>query len=221
MLSGGMDSALCAAMAMESGYEVAALHLNYGQRTHDRELKAYNDLCDHFQIDKKLIVDVGHLAQIGSSSLTDERIDVAEADLNSKDVPTSYVPFRNGNILAIAASWAEVIGAEAIFAGAMQLDSSGYPDCRTEFFEAFEKAVNLGTKPGTKIRIVTPIIDFTKKDIIENAMKFSIPLELTWSCYQNTEKACGICESCALRLRGFQLAGIEDPLPYIKKPKYI
>ena len=221
MLSGGMDSALCAAMAMNRGYEVAALHLNYGQRTQERELKAYNDLCAHFKINKKLVVDVGHLAQIGSSSLTDESIDVAEADLNSKEVPSSYVPFRNGNILAIAASWAEVLGAEAIFAGAMQLDSSGYPDCRTEFFEAYEKAVNLGTKPGTKISIVTPIIDFTKKDIVENAAKFNIPLELTWSCYQNTEKACGVCESCALRLRGFQLARIDDPLPYVKKPKYI
>lgn len=214
LLSGGMDSALVLALAMDAGYDVAALHLNYGQRTELREQKAFEDICEHYGIDQKLIVDVTHLAKIGGSSLTDKNMEVRRADLKSKDIPTSYVPFRNANILAIGTSWAEIIDAEAIFMGAMQLDSSGYPDCRKEFFDAFEKAIHLGTKPGTNIKIVTPIIDFTKKDIVEKGIIFGVPFHLTWSCYKEEEIACGMCDSCALRLRGFEMAGERDPLTY-------
>jgi len=221
LLSGGMDSAVCAAIAKSDGYTISALHLNYGQRTQGRELESFNKLCDYFEIQEKLIVDVSYLALIGGSSLTDNNIEVSSANLESKEIPSSYVPFRNGNILAIAASWAEVIGAEALYIGAMQLDSSGYPDCRSEFFEAYEAAINLGTKPETRIKIITPIINFTKKDIIIRGNKLKVPFELTWSCYSSNDIACGVCDSCALRLRGFQEAGIEDKLVYKEKPVYL
>lgn len=221
LMSGGMDSAVCAAIAKNQGYEIAALHLNYKQRTEKKELESFNNLCNYFEVCDKLIVDVGYLAQIGGSSLTDSKIEVSKANLDSKEIPTSYVPFRNGNILAIASSWGEVINANAIFIGAMQLDSSGYPDCRDSFFSAYEKAINLGTKPGTKIKIIRPIINYTKKDIVIKGRELNVPFELTWSCYQNSDIACGVCDSCALRLRGFQEAGIEDPLEYAEKPNYL
>jgi len=221
LLSGGMDSAVCAAIAKLQGYEVAALHLNYKQRTEQKELESFNKLCDYFGVQNKLVVDVSYLAQIGGSSLTDKDIQVSKANLYSKEIPTSYVPFRNGNILAIASSWAEVINARAIFIGAMQLDSSGYPDCRDDFFDAYEKAINLGTKPETYLKIIRPIINYTKKDIVIKGNELNVPFELTWSCYQNSEIACGVCDSCALRLRGFQEAGIEDPLEYEKRPDYL
>ena len=220
LLSGGMDSALCAALAKEMGYDIATLHLNYGQRTQQRELKAYNELSDYYNVTDRLIADVTHLNIIGGSSLTDNSIAVSKADLESTEIPKSYVPFRNANILAIATSWAEVIDANAIFIGAMQLDSSGYPDCRREFFDAFEQTIELGTKPDTHIQIITPIIDFTKKNIVNSAVRLRVPLELTWSCYQDSDIACGECDSCALRLRGFQEAGIEDVIDYRIKPKY-
>jgi 7-cyano-7-deazaguanine synthase len=167
LLSGGMDSAVCAAIAMQDGYQVAALHLNYGQKTEAKELECFENLCNHYKIEDKLVVDVSHLSKIGGSSLTDESIEVSVANLESEEIPSSYVPFRNGNILSIAASWAEVTNAEALYIGAMQLDSSGYPDCRQEFFDAFEKAINLGNKPETEIRIKVPLIDMTKKDIVD------------------------------------------------------
>jgi len=220
LLSGGMDSALCASIAKSEGYVLAALHLNYGQKTQVRELKAFEDILHHFSIKHKLIVDVSHFRQIGGSSLTDEHIEVTPADLESKEIPSSYVPFRNGNILAIAASWAEVIGATAIFIGANQLDSSGYPDCRKEFYVAFQQTINLGTKPETNIEIRTPIINFTKKDIVLKAVELGTPLELTWSCYSESDIACGECDSCGLRLRGFQQAGVEDPIEYINRKTY-
>ncbi len=220
LMSGGMDSALCTAIAIQDGYEIAALHLNYGQRTEKRELQAFDELCDFYFIKKKLVVNVEHLVLIGQSSLTDKNIEVEKADLERKEIPSSYVPFRNGNILSIAASWAETLKAAAIYIGAMQLDSSGYPDCRREFFDAFQNAINTGTKPETNIRIITPIINFTKKDIVLQGKNLNVPFHLTWSCYQNEDKACGVCDSCALRLRGFGEAGIEDPLPYIKNSEY-
>lgn len=213
-MSGGIDSTLTTAIAINMGYHIAGLHLNYGQRTQDRENKAFLDICNYYNIKNKLIVDVGYLAKIGGSSLTDLDIKVENANLDRKTVPSTYVPFRNANILAIATSWAEVIGANAIFIGAMQLDSSGYPDCRKDFFDAFQKAINLGTKPETQIQIITPIIDFTKKDVVMNSIELRAPLELTWSCYSNSDIACGVCDSCALRLRGFELAGIKDPIKY-------
>jgi 7-cyano-7-deazaguanine synthase len=214
LLSGGMDSALCAGIAIEMGYSIAALHLNYGQRTEARELMAFNDICEFYSVEQKLIVNVAYLAQIGGSSLTDMSIEVSKAELDSKEIPKSYVPFRNANILAIATSWAEVIGARAIFIGAMQLDSSGYPDCRREFFDSFEKSIDLGTKPETKIKIITPIIDLSKKDIVEHGARLGVPFHLTWSCYKESEIACGECDSCALRLRGFEQAGLNDVIEY-------
>ena len=220
LLSGGMDSALCASIAQKEGYEIAALHLNYGQRTQSRELKAFNDLLIHFDIKQKLIVDVSHFANMGGSSLTDDTMEVTMADLENTTIPSSYVPFRNGNILSIAASWTEVLGASAIFIGANQLDSSGYPDCRQEFFDAFEKSIDLGTKPETRIKIFTPIINFSKKDIVQKGIELGTPFHLTWSCYKETDCACGICDSCGLRLRGFAQAGIEDPIKYLKRPEY-
>jgi 7-cyano-7-deazaguanine synthase len=221
LISGGMDSAMCAGIAHDMGFEVAALHLNYGQKTENRELKAFNDICDFYKIEKRMIVDIAYLAEIGGSSLTSPDIEVSRADLSDKQIPTSYVPFRNANILSIAVSWAEVIGAKAIFIGAMQLDSSGYPDCRQSFFEAFQKTIDLGTKPETAIKIITPLINKTKKDIVVMGDDIGVPFHLTWSCYAENEIACGVCDSCALRLRGFQSAGIEDKIIYMEIPDYI
>lgn len=221
LLSGGMDSAVCAAITKNSGYEIAALHLNYGQRTQTRELKAFEELCKYFEVKHKLIVDMNHLSQIGGSSLTDDTLVIHDADLHAQSIPNTYVPFRNANILAIATSWAEVINATALVIGAMQLDSSGYPDCRQEFFDAFQKAINFGTKPETEIKILTPIINFSKADIVREGTKLNVPFELTWSCYKTSDTACGVCDSCALRLRGFQEAGVEDKIKYDKIPKYI
>ena len=221
MISGGMDSAVVAAMIAKEGYKIAALHLNYGQRTEARELKAFNDICDHYGINERLIVDIKYLAEIGGSSLTDENIEVSQAELDNNTIPTSYVPFRNANILAIATSWAEVIGANAIGVGAMEQDSSGYPDCREDFFDAYEKMIDLGTKPETKIKILRPVINMTKKDIILEGKELGVPFELTWSCYKSSETACGECDSCALRRRGFAQSGISDPITYAKRINYI
>lgn len=217
LMSGGMDSCVTCAYALAQGFDVAALHVNYGQRTQARELRAFHDLCDFYNIatTRRLVVDISHLAAIGGSSLTDTSIEVSPADLSSVNIPSSYVPFRNANILAIATSWAEVLGAEALFIGAVEEDSSGYPDCRDVFFRAFERVIATGTKPGTHIRIVTPVIAMSKKDIVEQGMKMHAPLHLTWSCYSASDVACGTCDSCALRLRGFEGAGVTDPIPYI------
>ncbi|MCX6155531.1 MAG: 7-cyano-7-deazaguanine synthase QueC [Candidatus Kapabacteria bacterium] len=214
LLSGGMDSAVCAAIAQDQGFELAALHLNYGQRTESRELTAFNNLCKFYHIKQTLITNIDHLAQIGGSSLTDKNIQVVGTDFKQASIPNSYVPFRNANILAIATSWAEVISASAIFIGAIEQDSSGYPDCRKTFFEAFEKTIELGTKPETKIIIFTPLIDLTKKEVVETGYKLNVPFELTWSCYTDSDAACGECDSCLLRLRGFEAASISDPIIY-------
>lgn len=218
-VSGGMDSCVTAAIAnME--YNLAFAHINYGQRTEKRELKAFNDIADHYRVKERLIIDYTHLAQIGGSSLTDKNIDVTMADLDNKNIPSSYVPFRNANILAACVSWAEVLNASAVFIGAVYEDSSGYPDCKPDFFSAFEKMVDLGTKPETKIKIITPIINLSKAQIVKKGIEIDAPLHLTWSCYQNEDLACGVCDSCALRLRGFQQAGFEDPIKYKIKPTY-
>ncbi len=218
-VSGGLDSCVTAAIAAQD-YELALIHVNYGQRTEKRELKAFHDIADYYNVEKRLIIDFRHLAEIGGSSLTDNSIEVTKANLESKEIPTSYVPFRNANILTAAVSWAEVIGAKAVFIGAVYEDSSGYPDCRPNFFEAFQKAVDLGTKPETEIKIRTPIIHMTKAQIIKKGLELNAPLHLTWSCYQNEDEACGVCDSCALRLRGFQELGVEDPIPYKQRPIY-
>ncbi len=220
LVSGGLDSCVTAAIAARE-FQTAFLHLNYGQRTEKRELKAFNDIADFYGVKERLVVDVEHLKKIGGSSLTDEQIEVSRADLTATEIPSSYVPFRNANILSIAASWAEVIGATRLFIGAVEEDSSGYPDCREEFFKAFNKVIELGTKPDTHIEIVTPIIRLKKWQIVKRGIDLGAPLEKTWSCYQAEDEACGICDSCALRLRGFQKAGVEDPIPYKVRPNYL
>ncbi|MCO6511990.1 MAG: 7-cyano-7-deazaguanine synthase QueC [Aridibacter famidurans] len=214
LVSGGMDSCVTASVADREADELAFLHVSYGQRTEARERKAFNDIADYFGVEKRLEVSIAHLAKIGGSSLTDEAIEVAEADLESDDIPTSYVPFRNANLLCIAVSWAEVIVAPSIYIGAVAEDSSGYPDCRPEFFSAFQAMVAEGTRPGTRISIRTPVIQLSKAEIVRMGMELKAPLELTWSCYRNEELACGTCDSCALRLRGFRDAGVDDPLRY-------
>ena len=214
LLSGGMDSCVTAAIATAEADELAFLHISYGQRTEARERKAFNDIADHYGVEKRLDVSIEHLAKIGGSSLTDAAIAVTEADLESKDIPTSYVPFRNANMLAIAVSWAEVIGASAVYIGAVAEDSSGYPDCRPEFFEAFQKTIDTGTKPGTRVEIRTPIIKLSKAEIVKKGIELNAPLHLTWSCYRTEELACGTCDSCALRQRGFEQAGETDPIAY-------
>jgi 7-cyano-7-deazaguanine synthase len=221
LLSGGMDSAVCAGVAAASEYDIAALHLNYGQRTEERELRAFHDVADFYRVQKRLVVDVSHFAAIGGSSLTDAAMDVSAPDLTSTSIPTSYVPFRNANILAIAVSWAEVLGAKALYIGAVEEDGSGYPDCRREFYEAFQHVIDVGTKPSTHIAIHTPVITFSKKDIAQKGTELGAPLHLTWSCYKSNDVACGVCDSSALRLRGFQLAGLEDPIPYAQRPSYL
>jgi 7-cyano-7-deazaguanine synthase len=220
LLSGGMDSTLTLAIAREESERVAALHLNYRHRTEKRELQAFTEICDHYEIKDRLVIDLEFLRKIGGSSLTDRSIEVGKADLESHEIPQTYVPFRNGNFLAMAASWAEVIKAERIYIGAVEEDSSGYPDCRRVFFDAFEQTIDLGTRPETRIRIITPLISMKKSGIVTKAMELKAPLALTWSCYQSEAEACGECDSCALRLRGFAEAGQEDPIPYKKRPVY-
>lgn len=209
-----MDSCVTAAIAASENDGLAFLHISYGQRTEVRERQAFNDIADHYGVKERLDVSIEYLARIGGSSLTDERIAVTEADLESKEIPTSYVPFRNANMLSIATSWAEVIGARSIYIGAVAEDSSGYPDCRPEFYAAFQETIDTGTKPDTHIEIRTPIIQLSKAEIVKKGIDLNAPLHLTWSCYRNEEFACGTCDSCALRLRGFQLAGITDPIAY-------
>ncbi len=214
LVSGGMDSCVSAAIAKRENQEIAFLHISYGQRTERRERQAFTEIADFYNIEKRLDVSIEHLAKIGGSSLTDAAIEVAEANLESKEIPTSYVPFRNANMLAIATSWAEVLKADSIYIGAVAEDSSGYPDCRPEFYAAFEKTIEIGTKPDTDIKIKTPIIYSSKAEIVRKGLELNAPLHLSWSCYRNEKLACGTCDSCALRLRGFARAGAVDPIAY-------
>ncbi len=214
LVSGGMDSCVTAAIASRESDEIALLHISYGQRTEARERQAFNEIADHYAARKRLDVSIEYLAKIGGSSLTDTGIAVTDADLDSKEIPTSYVPFRNANMLAIATSWAEVLGATGIYIGAVAEDSSGYPDCRPEFYEAFQQTINTGTKPDTRIEIRTPIIHLSKAEIVKKGIELGAPLHLTWSCYRNETLACGTCDSCALRLRGFEQVGVKDPIEY-------
>lgn len=221
LLSGGMDSTVCVAEAIAQNYEPCTLHVNYGQRTEKRELKSFHDVSDFFKVKNRLETDIKHLVAIGGSSLTDSKIEVSNADLENKEIPSSYVPFRNANILSIAVSWAEVIEAKAVFIGAVEEDSSGYPDCRQSFFEQYEKMVELGTKPSTSIKIKTPIIKLKKSEIVQRGQELQVPFHLTWSCYKSENEACGVCDSCALRLRGFAKAGFQDPINYQVRPDYV
>lgn len=213
LLSGGMDSLLTLAIAIEQKEIPFALHINYLQNTQKKELAAYNDICDYYKLpeEQRLVIDIDYLAKIGGTSLINNEI---IQEKNHTDIPNSYVPFRNANILAIATAWAEVINAKSLFIGASQVDYSGYPDCRQVFFDAFEKAINLGTKPETEIKIVTPLMEMTKADIVSKGIELKVPFELSWSCYFDNDKACGICDSCKLRLSGFNKLGIKDPIPY-------
>ena len=212
-VSGGMDSALTAALAARD-HHLAFLHANYGQRTEAKELECFHRLADHYRAEHRLVVDFADLRQIGGSSLTDAAIPVRQGGPVTGAIPTSYVPFRNAHVLAAGVSWAEVLGADSVHIGAVWEDSSGYPDCRPEFFRAFEEAARLGTRPETEIRIVTPVIALTKAEIARQGLGLGVPFALTWSCYQAEDLACGVCDSCLLRLRGFREAGATDPIPY-------
>lgn len=212
ILSGGMDSSTTAYKAKNLGYEVVAIHFNYGQRTEKRELKSFNDVCDDLKIDSKYIIDLDFFEQIGSA-LTDKNIEVPTGGIES-GIPVTYVPFRNGIFLSITAAIAEKESAEAMFIGVVEEDSSGYPDCRENFIQTIEKAINLGTKDETNIKILTPLVHLKKEDIVKEAIKEGVKLELTWSCYKNEDEACGVCDSCRLRLKGFEKACIKDPIKY-------
>lgn len=212
-VSGGMDSCVTAALAARD-HRVAFLHADYGQRTEAKERACFERLAAHFGAERRLVVAIPALAAIGGSSLTDTGIPVREGDPEPGRVPSSYVPFRNAHLLASAVSWAEVIGAEAVYVGAVADDSSGYPDCRPEFYRAYEEAVRLGTRPETRIALVTPVIALTKAEIVRQGRALGAPFEMTWSCYQSEDPACGACESCRLRLRAFAQAGVPDPIPY-------
>lgn len=214
LVSGGMDSCVTAAIAHSQELQLFFLHVSYGQLTQERELLAFNDLADHFDATSRLIVNIEHLRMIGGSALTDGRLPLPPGRLDREEIPSSYVPFRNANLLSIATSWAEVLGGAHIYVGAVEEDSSGYPDCRKCFFEAFERMIRKGTKPETRIEIHTPLIEMKKKEIVEKGVGLKAPLELTWSCYRNEQLACGSCDSCLLRLKGFQDAGYDDPLDY-------
>jgi 7-cyano-7-deazaguanine synthase len=215
LVSGGMDSCVTAAIANEENDELAFLHVSYGQRTEKRERQAFEALADHFNVNKRLVISLEHLAKIGGSSLTDKSIPVTAANLSAPGIPSSYVPFRNAHLLSAAVSWGEVINANAIYIGAVAEDSSGYPDCRPEFYDAFQNVLDAGTRPETRIIIETPVIAMRKSEIVRRGLELGAPLHLTWSCYQESESACGNCDSCALRLRAFREAGATDPIPYL------
>src|SRR5215471_9670316 len=219
LMSGGMDSCVTAAIAA-GDYEITALHASYGQRTERRELQCFQTIADHFGVERRLAVRLDHFRAIGGSSLTDSSLTIRDADLASQEIPNTYVPFRNAHFLSIATSWAEVLGARKIFIGAVWEDSSGYPDCRPEYYEAFNRVIRAGTKPSTDITIETPLIHLSKREIVQKGAEIGAPFHLTWSCYRDSDVACGVCDSCALRLRAFQEAGVEDPIAYCNRPEY-
>jgi 7-cyano-7-deazaguanine synthase len=228
LLSGGMDSCVCAALAARD-YAAAALHVSYGQRTEDRERQSFLAICQRLNIQEKLLVRNEALRAIGGSALTDQNIPVPSGnaagqaghdapghDVPGHDIPVTYVPFRNAHFLAVAVSWAEVLGAEKVYIGAVEQDSSGYPDCRPAYYEAFNQVIKAGTKAGT-IEIVTPLIRLRKAEIVRLGLELGAPFDLTWSCYSRQDQACGVCDSCMLRLRAFAAAGARDPIPYVEK----
>jgi len=219
LLSGGMDSCVCAALAARD-HDAAALHVSYGQRTEDRERQSFLAICQRLNIQEKLLVRNDLFRAIGGSALTDENIPVPSADSAGhaigQDIPVTYVPFRNAHFLAAAVSWAEVLGAQKVYIGAVEQDSSGYPDCRPAYYEAFNRVIAAGTKEGT-IEIVTPLIRLRKAEIVRLGLELGAPFDLTWSCYSRQDQACGVCDSCVLRLRAFAAAGAQDPIPYEKE----
>jgi 7-cyano-7-deazaguanine synthase len=216
LLSGGMDSCVSTAIARQT-HRLALLHASYGQRTERRERQAFEEIADFYDVRERLVVRFDAFAQIGGSALTDARIGVpesGEALAPHAGVPITYVPFRNAHFLSAAVSWGEVIGATAIFVGAVSEDSSGYPDCRPEYYRAFEELIRVGTRPETHMNIATPVIAMKKSEIIRRGSELGAPLNRTWSCYQFDDEACGICDSCRLRLRAFEEAGLRDPIAY-------
>jgi 7-cyano-7-deazaguanine synthase len=219
LMSGGMDSCVTAAIASRN-YRIAALHASYSQRTERRELESFHKLADHFGVFSRLAVRLDYFAAIGGSSLTDKHLQIHDANLSNQDIPNTYVPFRNAHFLSIATSWAEVLGACKIFIGAVWEDSSGYPDCRPEYYEAMNQLIRAGTRPSTNITVETPLIYLSKREIVKQGVEIGAPLDLTWSCYRDSDLACGVCDSCALRLRAFQQAGLDDPIAYAAKPEY-
>jgi 7-cyano-7-deazaguanine synthase len=212
LLSGGMDSCVCAALAVRDS-DAAAVHVSYGQRTEDRERRAFAGICDRLGIRDRLIVRNEALRAIGGSALTDPTIPVPQSHSIGHDIPVTYVPFRNAHFLSVAVSWAEVLGAEKVYIGAVEPDSSGYPDCRPEYYRAFNEVVKAGTKDG-RIQIVTPLIAMRKYEIVQLGLELGAPFDLTWSCYTKEDRACGVCDSCVLRLGAFREAGTVDPIPY-------
>jgi len=217
LASGGMDSSVLAAYAARES-ELALLHVNYGQRTERRELACFHAVADHLGVRERLVVDIGHLAAIGGSALTDPSIPIPEADPGRAGIPATYVPFRNAHLVCIAVSWAEVIGARNIYIGAVWADSSGYPDCRPAFYEAMNEAIRLGTRDGSGIAVRAPFVRLRKKDLVLMGKSLGVPFERTWSCYRDGARACGRCDSCVLRLRAFAEAGVPDPLEYEVRP---
>ena len=213
LLSGGMDSCVCAALAARE-HEAAALHISYGQRTEERERRSFAAICGRLGIRDRLIVRNEALRAIGGSALTDEKIAVPESHTIGQDIPVTYVPFRNAHFLAVAVSWAEVLGASKVYIGAVEQDSSGYPDCRPAYYRAFNEVIKAGTKEGG-IEIVTPLIALRKAEIVRRGLELGAPFDLTWSCYSREDRACGVCDSCVLRLRAFAEAGAQDPIAYV------
>lgn len=213
-MSGGMDSTLVAYIMRSRGYEIVALHFNYGQRTVTKELSCFREICEDLGVSEKYEIDLDFFKTIGASALTDHTLTVPTGGIEP-GVPITYVPFRNGIFLSIATAIAEKEGCSAIAIGVVEEDSSGYPDCRESFIDAFTKAANLGTKESTNLSIEMPLVRLQKSQIVQEAIKLEAPLHLTWSCYQNEEKGCGVCDSCRLRLRGFERAGAVDPIDYV------
>jgi len=214
IMSGGMDSTLSAYMMKSQGYEIVAVHFNYSQRTQNKELECFEKICQNLDLDKKYILDLDFFKQLGASALTDVSMDVPTNGIED-GVPITYVPFRNGIFLSMSAAIAEKEGAQAISIGVVEEDSSGYPDCRESYIRSMERSINLGTKDETQIKIHMPLVSLKKSEIVSRAIDLKVPLELTWSCYKNESQACGVCDSCRLRLNGFSIAGVKDPIEYI------
>ncbi|MFD1645132.1 7-cyano-7-deazaguanine synthase QueC [Haloarchaeobius litoreus] len=222
LASGGMDSATAAYLAADRGYEVCLLHTSYGQNTQTREFESAEALSVELDaVVDFLHVETGHLQAVGGSSLTDDEVAVADADLDADEIPSSYVPFRNANLLSMAVSYAEAKDCDALFIGAHSEDFSGYPDCRPAFFDAFQTVVDVGTRPETDIAIEAPFVEWSKTDIAERGLELGVPYEHTWSCYRADAPACGTCDACAFRLQAFQRLGERDPIEYEERPSYV
>lgn len=220
LVSGGMDSATAAFEAEQRGYKLHFLHTSYGQRTEDKEFDCAFQLAQYVDVANFMHVETSHLARIGASSLTDDNIRIEDVDIDSDEIPSSYVPFRNANLLAMAVAYAEANDCDAVFVGAHSEDYSGYPDCRPEFFDAFQRAVDVGTKPATSIDLVAPFVDWSKTEIVKRGLELGVPYDLTWSCYREEAPACGTCDACAYRLEAFQRVEIKDPIGYDTRPDY-